>query len=114
MTERFSKATRQTPKGSNAQDSTADRLGAYSESGELNSPQQAVDRDPRGPDEPMPAGTDAEIIFTGGPGRSLGGPHATDRPDLDRSTGGDDAPAAEDLEADDGDPHPGPFVDRLR
>ncbi|HUP55057.1 MAG TPA: hypothetical protein VM408_06085, partial [Methylomirabilota bacterium] len=77
MTERFSKATRQPPQGSNAQDPTADRLGAYSEAGELQSPQSAVDRDPAGPDAAVPAGMDAEIIFTGGAGRSLGGPHAT-------------------------------------
>lgn len=114
MTERSAKATRQTPKGSNAQDPTADRLGAYSEAGELHSPQGAVDRDRRGPDSPAPAGTDAELIFTGGPGRSLGGPHATDRPDLGGSPGREEAPAPEDVEADDAEHRPGPFVDRLR
>jgi hypothetical protein len=115
MTERFAKATRQPPKGSNAQDAGADRLGAYSEGGELHSPQDAVERDRRGPDTPEPAGTDAEVIFTGGPGRSLGGPHATDRPgQASGSPAGEETPDPEDVDPADGRHRPGPFVDRLR
>jgi hypothetical protein len=115
MTERSAKATRQPPKGSNAQDPEADRLGAYSEAGELHSPQEATERHRTGPDAPEPAGTDAEVIFTGGPGRSLGGPHATDRPA--RATGsraGEEARDSEHTDPGDGRRRPGPFVDRLR
>jgi hypothetical protein len=114
MTERFAKATLQTPEGANAQDAGADRLGAYSDAGELHSPQQAVDRDRGGPDSPVPAGMDAEIIFTGGPGRSLGGPHATDRSGEAGSPAGEDAPDPDDVDPADRGHRPGPFVDRLR
>jgi hypothetical protein len=118
MTERFNKAMRNPPKGSNAQDPDADRLGAYSDAGELRSPQEATDRDASGPTPPQPAGVDAEVIFTGGPGRSLGGPHATDRPgQVPGSPPGDEAEkgdANEETELDRGHHRPGPFVDRLR
>ena len=114
MTDRFSRATRNPPPGSNAQDPGADRLGAYSDAGELHSPQGATDRDATGPDTPEPAGVDAEVIFTGGPGRSLGGPNATDRPD---EVTGQPPPPGHGEAADSTDhprPGPGPFVDRLK
>jgi len=115
MTDRFSRATRNPPPGSNAQDPGADRLGAYSDAGELHSPQGATDRDATGPDAPEPAGVDAEVIFTGGPGRSLGGPNATDRPG--EATGR--PPRQPGREPEDGArehprQRPGPFVDRLK
>ena len=114
MTDRFSRATRNPPKGSNAQDPNADRLGAYSESGELESPQGATDLDATGPDAPQPAGIDAELIFTGGPGRSLGGPNTTDRPgDRTAEQPNPDGPSPDDGEPDEGRSAAGLFVDRL-
>lgn len=115
MTERFRRATHRPPEGSNAQDPGADRLGAYPEAGELDSPQAATERDAAGPTTPQAAGLDAEVIFTGGPGRSLGGPAATGPPrpasDLQPTDG---AEQDEEAGSDGGPQRPGPFVDRLR
>jgi hypothetical protein len=118
MTDRYRRAMTKPPKGSNAQDRDADRLGAYPDAGELNSPQEAVDLDATGPDEPQPAGIDTEIIFTGGPGSSIGGPHATDRPGEAPGRPAEDRAATGGGEVDaptqSGQRRPGPFVDRLR
>ena len=61
MTERSTRAMRNPPKGSNAQDPGADRLGAYSDAGELRSPQEATDRASPGPTPAQPDGIDEEL-----------------------------------------------------
>jgi len=83
MADDFDTATRKRAPWSNADDPTADRLAAYPDAGELDSPQRAhdlVDQEPEStPSGPQPAGADAELLMVGGPGDRLGGPHATDR-----------------------------------
>jgi hypothetical protein len=115
MTDRYRKAMPHAPEGSNARDPDADRLGAYPEAGEIHSPQGAIDRAWAGPTSPQPAGLDTEIIFTGGPGSSIGGPHATDRPgEAPGRPPGEDAVPADQVDPGTGHHRPGPFVDRLR
>jgi hypothetical protein len=61
MTEPFTRSMRNAPTGSNAKDPGTDRLGAYSDGGELRSPQEATDRDSSGPTPAQPDGIDAEL-----------------------------------------------------
>ena len=99
------------PEFSNADDPAADRLAAYDEAGESGSPQDVTRPAATGPVPPQPAGTDTEIIFTGGSGRPIGGPAATDPPG---QAPGMPGPDAEPPDGSSADPHGGrPFVDRL-
>jgi hypothetical protein len=117
MTERFREAMRNPPDFSNADDPTADRLAAYPEAGELESPQGAADRDQTGPTPPQPAGEDSEVIFAGASGQQLGGPAATDAPGTGPGMPPPDGPRASDDAApragDETPPRQGSFVDRL-
>jgi hypothetical protein len=120
MAEKFSEAMRTPPPFSNAEEPGADRLGRYGEAGELASDQEATDRvgqesgSSTAAAGPQPAGADSEVIFAGGPGGGLGGPHATDTPDTnDPGLPGHDQPAEGGRdEAEDGGTD-GSFVDRL-
>ena len=116
MTERFREAMRKPPPFSNADDPDADRMGAYPEAGELGSPQDANEQDASGPTPPQPAGLDSQVIMTGGSGRAIGGPAATDPPGQAPGMPPPDGAAA----ADEGPPEAGPaprdpgsFVDGL-
>jgi hypothetical protein len=120
MAEKFSEAMRTPPPYGNARDPEADRLGAYDQAGELGSDQAGTERvgqesgPPTAPSGPQPAGADSEVIFAGGPGGGLGGPHATDTPGQgDPGLPGHDQPVEGGRdEAEDGGSG-GPFVDRL-
>ena len=117
MTERFREAMRTPPDFSNSDDPGADRLAAYPEAGELESPQAAVDRAATGPTPPQPAGEDSELIFAGGSGQQLGGPAATDAPGKGPGLPAADGRHAADEEAAgagaEAPPRQGSFVDRL-
>jgi len=98
MAEKFSEAMRNPPPSSNADDPEADRLGRYDEAGELEPGQRGTERvgpetgPSTVPSGPQPADAEDEIIFTGGPGGRLGGPHATDEPGGDPGLPGHDQP----------------------
>ena len=121
MTDARHDRTHEVPAGSNADDPTADRLAAYPEAGELDSPQGAVDRSADGPLPPQPAGTDSTVIFTGASGGAIGGPAATDapgagagRPAADGAADGDPEATADRLRPDSGSARDDDsFVDRL-
>jgi len=116
MADDFDRASRTTATWSNADDPTADRVSAYPDAGELDSPQTAhdlVDQHPEPtPSGPQPAGADAELLMVGGPGDRLGGPHATDREGDPGLPGHDQAAEGGRSEAEDDD-RDGSLVDRL-
>ena len=116
MADDFDRASRTTATWSNADDPTADRVGAYPDAGELDSPQTShdlVDQQPEPtPSGPQPAGADAELLMVGGPGDRLGGPHATDR-EGDPGLPGHDQPAESGRSQAEDDGRDGSLVDRL-
>jgi hypothetical protein len=116
MTERFREAMRKSPPFSNADDPEADRMGAYPEAGELDSPQDGADQHASGPTPPQPAGLDSQVIMTGGSGRPIGGPAATDPPGQAPGMPPADGAAADDEAPPDTQPKSrdqGSFVDGL-
>jgi len=112
MADDFSRAMRERPPFSNADDPRADRLATHGEAGELNpaqgvhprvGPEHGPGTAPSGPDM---SGKDAELLQAGGPGDRIGGPHATDRP----RDGGEGSADGGEGSADGGE---GSLVDRL-
>ena len=119
MADDFSRAMRERPPFSNADDPSADRLAAHGEAGELNPDRGAHARvgQERGPGTapsgPDMTGKDAELLQAGGSGDRIGGPHATDRP-ADPGLPGHDQPVEGGrAQAEDGNGDDGSLVDRM-